>query len=88
MTPWLPLTGCRKLKVFSTFPTIAARGLVPTLSYFDANLEAVGAALANHLTAMLPQARADRSPPPQSGLVHLRLVAGQSHGPAPGRVRD
>lgn len=73
------------VSVICTFPLIGARALVPALSYFDADLDAVGVALAEHLLAMLPDASADLVRP-ASRLVPLRFVARDSHQPAPART--
>jgi DNA-binding LacI/PurR family transcriptional regulator len=70
------------VSVICTFPTLDTRTLVPTLSYFDADLDAAGIALAEQLIALLPDGRAERRRPP-STLVPLRFVAGVSHRPAP-----
>jgi DNA-binding LacI/PurR family transcriptional regulator len=75
-----------EVSVICTFPVIGARGLVPALSYFEADLDAVGVALADHLLAKLPDAPADLCPPP-SRLVPLSFVPRDSHQPAGSRVR-
>ena len=75
------------VSVVSIFPAIAARTLVPALSCFEADLDAVGAALGEHLLAMLPDAAHDR-PRPRSRLVPLRFDPRDSHGPAKSQVRD
>jgi DNA-binding LacI/PurR family transcriptional regulator len=74
------------LSVVSIFPVMAARGLLPALSHFDADLDAVGVALAEHLLAMLPDAPPDVHRP-GSRLVPLRFVPRDSHGPLAARVR-
>ena len=51
-----------EVSVICIFPVIGARGLLPALSYFDADLDAVGVALAEHLIALLPDAPADVEP--------------------------
>ena len=66
------------VSVICIFPVIGARGLVPALSHFDANLDAVGVALGEHLLSVLPDAPADLGPPP-SRLVPLRFVPRDSH---------
>lgn len=70
------------VSVVCCFPAIEARGLTPALSYFDADLDAVGVALARRLAMRQPDARPDRSPA-TSGLVPLRFVARASHLRAP-----
>jgi DNA-binding LacI/PurR family transcriptional regulator len=74
------------VSVISIFPVIGARGLTPALSYFETDLEVIGASLAEHLTALLPDAPAD-APRPPSRLVPLRFVPRDSHRPPAPRVR-
>jgi DNA-binding LacI/PurR family transcriptional regulator len=74
------------VSVICTFPVLDARGLVPALSHFDADLDAVGVALAEEL---IP--RVTGSPGaaggPHARLAPLRFVARASHGRAPVPVR-
>ena len=69
-----------------TFPVIGGRGLVPALSHFEADLDAVGVALAEQLLALQPGAPAELGRP-ASRLVPLRFVPRDSHQPAAPRVR-
>jgi DNA-binding LacI/PurR family transcriptional regulator len=80
------LTVGREVSVICTFPIIDTRALVPSLSHFDADLDAVGIALAEHLIALLPDGGGERHPL-TSTLVPLRFVARASHGRAPEPVR-
>ncbi len=75
-----------EVSVICIFPVIGARGLLPALSHFDADLDAVGVALAEHLLALLPDAPADVERPP-SRLVPLRFVPRDSHQPVAAKVR-
>jgi DNA-binding LacI/PurR family transcriptional regulator len=74
------------VSVICIFPVIGARGLVPALSHFDADLNAVGVALAEQLIALLPDAPADLAPP-LGRLVPLRFVPRDSHQLAARLVR-
>lgn len=74
------------VSVVCTFPIIDTRALVPSLSHFDTDLDAVGIALAEHLIALAPDDRGERQQVP-STLVPLRFVARASHGRAPEPVR-
>jgi len=74
------------MSVVCVFPVIGARGLLPALSHFDVELDAVGVALAEHLLAMLPDAPDDLDRP-ASRLVPLRFVPRDSHQPVASRVR-
>ena len=62
-----------------TFPAVDTRGIVPALSHFQADLDAVGVALARHLLARLPDSDDE---PPRSTLVPLRFAPRASHGRA------
>lgn len=73
------------VSVVCTFPAVDTRGIAPALSHFQADLDAVGVALAHHLLARLPDS--DETPPPSS-LVPLRFAARASHGRAPVRVQS
>ena len=75
-----------EVSVICIFPVIGARGLLPALSHFDADLDAVGVALAEHLLALLPDAPTDVEPPP-SRLVPLRFIPRDSHQPVAAKVR-
>lgn len=74
------------VSVVCTFPAVAARGLTPSLSHFEADLDAVGAALAESLLALLPDAPAEAAAAPRARLVPLRFVSRDSHQPAAARV--
>jgi DNA-binding LacI/PurR family transcriptional regulator len=73
------------VSVVCTFPAIDTRSLVPALSHFTADLDAVGIALAETLIGLMPDA-----PPelrrPTSTLVPLTFAPRASHGRAPRRV--
>jgi DNA-binding LacI/PurR family transcriptional regulator len=68
----------RDVSVVCTFPAVDTRGIVPPLSHFQADLDAVGVALARHLIARLPDSE---ETPPASTLVPLRFAPRASHGP-------
>lgn len=70
-----------------TFPVIGTRALAPSLSHFDADLGAVGAAIAEHVIALQPDADPVVAPP-LSRLVPLRFVPRDSHQPPAGRIRE
>ena len=64
--------------LISTSPTIDNRTLVPTLTHFDADLDAAGVALAERLIALLPErGEARRVLPP--ALIPMRFAAHASH---------
>ena len=67
------------------FPALDTRALVPSLSHFDADLDAVGVALAEQLIALLPDA--GRHAAAASTLVPLRFAPRASHGRAARRLR-
>ena len=67
------------VSVVCTFPAIDTRGIVPALSHFQADLDAVGVALAGHVVARLPESG---EAPPASTLVPLRFAPRASHGRA------
>ena len=70
------------MSVVCTFPAVDTRSLVPALSHFDADLDAVGIALAETLIgAPARQRRADRRRP-RSQLVPLVFAPRASHGRA------
>jgi DNA-binding LacI/PurR family transcriptional regulator len=76
------------VSVICTFPVLDARGLVPALSHFDADLDAVGVALAEELIPRVTTGRAGGGlNGPHARLVPLRFVARASHGRAPAPVR-
>jgi DNA-binding LacI/PurR family transcriptional regulator len=75
------------VSVVSTFPTLDTRALLPSLSHFHADLEAVGVALADRLIALLPDAPPE-SARPAGTLVPLRFVPRASHGPAPAAAQS
>ncbi len=66
------------VSVVCTFPAVDTRALVPALSYFDADLDAVGIALADQIVALLPTGGMR----PPSTLVPLRFTPRASHGRA------
>ncbi len=72
----------RDVSVICTFPTLDTRALTPTLSHFDADLDAVGAAIAERLVAQMPGTSAP-SERPASTLLPLAFAPRTSHGPAP-----
>jgi DNA-binding LacI/PurR family transcriptional regulator len=74
------------VSVVCTFPVLDARGLVPALSHFDADLDAVGVALAEVLIPRLTSTPA-AAPSFRFRLAPLRFVARASHGRAPVPVR-
>jgi DNA-binding LacI/PurR family transcriptional regulator len=69
------------VSVICTFPSIDTRGLNPALSHFQADLDAVGIALAEQLVALLAENPADRRRL-ASTLVPLRFAPRASHGRA------
>lgn len=71
------------VSVVCTFPAVDTRGIVPALSHFQADLDAVGVALAEHLIARCPDSR---EAPPFSTLVPLRFAPRASHGRATPRL--
>ena len=72
------------VSVVCSFPALDTRNLVPSLTHFDADLDAVGVALAERLIALTPEAPAGMLPW-ASKLVPLRFTPRASHGPAPVR---
>ena len=68
-----------------TFPAVDTRSLVPALSHFDADLDAVGVALAERLIALTPERAGSAARRSASALVPLRFAARASHGRAPER---
>jgi DNA-binding LacI/PurR family transcriptional regulator len=74
------------VSVVCTFPVLDARGLVPALSHFDADLDAVGVALAEELIPRLTSTPAAATSF-RFRLAPLRFVARASHGRAPVPVR-
>ncbi len=76
----------RDVSIICTFPVLDARGLVPALSYFDADLDAVGMALAAQLIPRVTGESAVAAGP-RAHLVPLRFVARASHGRAQVPVR-
>jgi DNA-binding LacI/PurR family transcriptional regulator len=68
------------VSVICTFPCIDTRGLSPALSHFQADLDAVGVALAEQLIARLPDSRVEPRP---AALIPLRFAPRASHGRAP-----
>ena len=73
------LTPGQEVSVVCTFPAVDTRGIVPALSHFQADLDAVGVALARHLLGRLPESDDE---PPASTLVPLRFAPRASHGRA------
>lgn len=69
------------VSVICTFPSIDTRGLSPALSHFQADLDAVGTALADQLVALLAENPADQRRLP-STLAPLRFAPRASHGRA------
>jgi len=67
-----------------TFPAIDTRGIAPALSHFQADLDAVGVALARHLLTRMPDSQ---ELPPDSTLAPLRFAPRASHGRAAIRVQ-
>ena len=67
------------VSVVCTFPVLDTRGLVPALSHFDADLEAVGVALGERLVARTPGPTGEA--PFGSQLFPLQFAARASHGP-------
>jgi DNA-binding LacI/PurR family transcriptional regulator len=81
----LAATGLRigeQVSVVSIFPTIDTRTLTPELAHFDADLDAVGIALAERLIALLPEFAGER---PEPLLMPLRFTPRASGG-APHRL--
>ena len=66
------------VSIVCTFPAVDTRALIPQLSHFHADLDAVGIALAEQLIALLPDSPTDRRL--SSTLVPLRFVPRASHG--------
>ncbi|MFO1142789.1 MAG: LacI family DNA-binding transcriptional regulator [Amaricoccus sp.] len=75
----LGLTVGSDVSVICTFPVLDARGLVPRLSHFHADLEGVGVALGERLLGDT----ADAEAPLGSMLFPMQFVARASHGRAP-----
>jgi DNA-binding LacI/PurR family transcriptional regulator len=73
----------RDVSLVCTFPAVDTRALKPALSYFDADLDSVGRAIAERLIGLLPERRSDRRILPPA-LTPMRFTPRQSHGPAPG----
>lgn len=73
------LTVGHDVSIVCTFPAVDTRGLVPALSHYQTDLDAVGVALARRLIAALPDSE-ETAPP--STLVPLRFAPRASHGPA------
>lgn len=71
------------VSVICTFPAVDTRTIVPALSHFQADLDAIGVGLARHLIARMPESQ---EPLPEASLVPLRFAARASHGRAPLRV--
>ena len=69
----------RDVSVVCTFPAVDTRGIVPALSHFQADLDAVGVALARHIVTRLPESD---EVPSASTLVPLRFAPRASHGRA------
>lgn len=72
----------RDVSVICTFPVIDHSALAPALSYFEADLDEVGVALAERLLALLP----DQPPEARcraSVRFPARLASRASHGPRP-----
>ena len=64
----------RETAVINAFPTLTQQPFTPPLASFETDLDAVGVALARHLTARLCECPEDRQDPP-ADRVRLRLVA-------------
>jgi DNA-binding LacI/PurR family transcriptional regulator len=77
----------RDVSVVCTFPAVDTRSLVPALSHFSADLDAVGIALAETLVGLLPEAPAELRAP-RSRLVPLAFAPRDSHGPRQGRAAE
>ena len=67
------------VSVVCTFPAVDTRGIVPALSHFHADLDAVGVALAAHLIARLPDST-EAAPGLDAGAAALR-AAGEPRAP-------
>ncbi len=77
-----------EVSIICTFPLFDSRSLVPALSHFTADLDSVGAALAERLIALLPDGGGTAAAPLRyPALTPLRFVAGASHGRAMPRLR-
>ncbi len=74
----------RDVSVVSAFPAVDTRGIVPALTHFQADLDAVGVALARHLLALTPDCA---EAPPKSSLMPLRIAPRASHGRAAIKVQ-
>jgi DNA-binding LacI/PurR family transcriptional regulator len=70
------------VSVVCTFPALDTRNLLPALTHFDADLDAVGVALADRLIASAAGTPADAAAP-ASRLMPLRFTPRASHGRAP-----
>lgn len=69
----------RDVSVICIFPALETRTLAPALSHFDADLDAVGVALAEQLIARMPDAPGGTGAPAPT-LVPLRFAPRASHG--------
>ena len=67
------------VSVICIFPSVETRALVPPLTHFDTDLDAVGTALAEYLLALQPDAPTGAVPRPAT-LVPLRFAPRASHG--------
>ena len=79
----------RDVSVVCTFPAVDTRSLMPALSHFSADLDAVGIALADTLIGLLPDTAADAPADrrrTRSQLVPLVFAPRASHGRAAERV--
>ncbi len=70
------------VSLLCTFPALDTRSLTPALSFFDADLDHVGVALAEQLIARSPEAPAG-FPTRRATLLPLRFTPRASHGPGP-----
>ena len=77
----------RDVSVVCTFPAVDTRSLVPALSHFSADLDAVGIALADTLIGLLPDMAADRLPT-GSGRARSSCPSSSHRAPATGARRS
>ncbi len=73
------------VSVVCSFPSVDTRSLVPPLSHFGTDLDAIGSALAEYLIGLQPDAPAG-SARPAAHLVPLTFAPRASHGRAARRV--
>jgi hypothetical protein len=73
--------------VVCTFPAVDTHSLVPALSHFTADLDAVGIAIAEMLIGLLADVPADERPP-RTRLVPLVFAPRASHGACRDRAAE